>query len=77
MQSYNYDDRDLGTSGPRALQADADGIGPDGDPKGVSAYWTGPPHFFRAERVLVLYVGSDPVLLRLLSDLLDPQFAAR
>jgi predicted small lipoprotein YifL len=75
IQSYNYDDRDLGTSGLAAAQADADRLKPDGQPKTMSIAWTGPPHFFHKERVLVLYVGDDPALLGTLSNLLGPQIA--
>lgn len=77
VQSFNYDDRDLGTDGLAAAQADADQIQPDGQPKTARVTWSGPPHFFRKERLIVLYVGSDPRLLQTLIDLLGPQFAGR
>ena len=76
VQSYNYDDRDLGTDGLAAAQADAAQIQPDG-PKTVSVAWSGPPHFFHKERVIVIYVGSDAPILRELSKLLGPQFAGQ
>jgi hypothetical protein len=37
--------------------------------------WIEPPHFFRKERVLVLYIGSDATVLKALHDVLGPQFA--
>jgi hypothetical protein len=77
LQSYNYDERDIGTDGLAAARADADQIQPDGQPRGARVTWTGPPHFFRSERVLVLYVGDDPAVLRLLTTLLGPQFAGQ
>jgi hypothetical protein len=36
--------------------------------------WT-QPHFYRSGRLLVLYLGDDPVILETLSLLLGPQFA--
>jgi hypothetical protein len=77
VQSFNYDDRDLGADGLAAAQADADQIQPDGQPKTARVTWSGPPHFFRKDRVIVLYIGSDAQLLRALTDLLGAQFAGQ
>jgi hypothetical protein len=77
MQSYNYDDTDLGTNGVKAAAEDARQIGPDGNPPTSMITWVAPPHFFHKERVIVLYVGSDPAVLKLLTEALGPQFAGR
>jgi hypothetical protein len=77
VQSYNYDDRDLGTDGFAAARADADRIQPDGQPSTGRVAWTAPPHFFRKERLLVIYVGADPAVVRLLAVMLGPQFAGQ
>jgi hypothetical protein len=77
VQSYNYDDRDLGADGISVAQSDAAQIQPDGQPKTARVSWTGPPHFFLKERVLVLYIGNDQIVLQRLSDLLGPQFAGQ
>jgi len=37
--------------------------------------WTAPPHFFRGNRLIVLYVGTDEAVLGPLQRLLGPQFA--
>lgn len=60
LQSYNYDDTDLGTNG---------------QPRTMSVLWEGEPHFYRKERVLVLYVGDEKAVLELLTELLGPPFA--
>lgn len=39
--------------------------------------WAAPPHFFRKERAFVLFLGDDPAMLDLLTQLLGPQFAGR
>jgi len=70
MQSYDYNDTE-------AAAADAAQIGPDGNPRTAMITWVAPPHFFLKERAFVLYVGSDPAVLRLLNDMLGPQFAGR
>ncbi len=44
-------------------------------PKDSKALWVGPPHWFRKERLIVLYVGDDKAVLELLRELMDPQFA--
>jgi hypothetical protein len=75
IESYNYDSTDLGADGAQIAKDDASGIAADGTPKKGTAQWTGPVHFYRADRVIVLYVGSDPATTKLLTELLGPQFA--
>jgi len=76
LQSFWYHTDDLGMDGLRAAEEDARGIPPDGQPA-VALTWEAPPHFFRKERALVFYLGNDPALLALLTELLGPQFAGR
>lgn len=75
VESYNYDSTDLGTDGARAAKDDAARIARDGSPRTATPQPAGPVHFFLADRVLVVYVGSDPATTKLLTDLLGPQFA--
>ena len=77
IQSFNYDDTDLGTDGVKAAEADAAAIGPDGNPATMMISWVEPPHFFRKDRVIVLYLGEDAAVLKTLTDALGPQFAGR
>lgn len=70
LQSYDYED-------PDAARADADRIGPDGNPKATQVEWIAPPHFYLQGRVLVLYLGSDPKVIQLLNGLLGSQIAGR
>jgi hypothetical protein len=37
--------------------------------------WAAPPHFFRGNRLIVLYVGTDTGVITPLQRLLGPQFA--
>lgn len=66
-----------------AAEAAAAGISADGgtvrSASGSIAQvdWVAPPHFFRAGRAVVLYVGTDGTLLNLLEQVLGPQFAGR
>ncbi len=39
--------------------------------------WMAPPHFYKAGRLIVLYVGSDTSTTRVLERALGPQFAGR
>jgi hypothetical protein len=41
------------------------------------AMWIAPPHFFRSDRLIVLYVGTASSVLDVLSDVLGPQFAGK
>jgi uncharacterized protein (DUF305 family) len=56
-------------------EADAAAIGPDGQPRTALVEWIAPPHFYRADGLIVLYVGDDHSILELLSELLGPPFA--
>lgn len=61
-----------------AAQADAEAaqVSPDGSSIGTTmATWIGPPHFYRSERLIVLYVGEDQSVIELLETVLGPQFA--
>jgi hypothetical protein len=75
IQSYDYNDTDLGMNGSEAAAADASQIGPDGNPATSMITWVEPPHFFRKERAFVLYLGSDQAMLDILTELMGPQFS--
>jgi hypothetical protein len=58
--------------------ADAARISKDGGSIATTLiHWISTPHFFRGNRIIVLYVGTDAELLRALQGLLGPQFAGR
>jgi len=62
----------------QALEAEAAQVAPDGGSIGTSMVtWVDTPHFYRAGRIIVLYVGSDTSTLELLNGILGPQFAGR
>jgi len=61
-----------------SMEADAAQVAPDGGSVGTSMVtWMAAPHFYKAGRILVLYVGDDQAILDLLEDTLSPQFAGR
>lgn len=70
LQSFAYESAE-------AAKADAQAIKPDGSVEGTKITWIASPHFFLRERVLVIYVGANPHMMRLLSGLLGPPFAGR
>lgn len=70
VQSYNY-------KTVAAARADAEQLGPDGNPSTTMITWIGPAHFYRKERVIALYVGDDGAVTSVLTSLLGPQFAGR
>ena len=41
----------------------------------VNISWAATPHFYRAARIIVLYIGDTPEIIDKLEDLLGPQFA--
>jgi hypothetical protein len=69
---------------PALAEVDASGISPDGStfhtgigPFGSAAVvdYIAPPHFYKAGRVIALYVGRDADTLRLLRQVFGPPFA--
>lgn len=73
IQSYWYNDTELGNDSLAAAQADAAQIQQG---RGIkTAEWVAPPHFFRQERAFVIYVGTDAAVLAVLTELMGPQFA--
>jgi hypothetical protein len=60
------------------MENEASQVAPDGGSIGTTMVtWVDPPHFYKAGRIIVLYVGSDEVVLELLEKILGPQFAGR
>ena len=39
--------------------------------------WIGPPHFFKSDKLIVLYVGEKASMLRALEDALGPRLAGK
>lgn len=65
---------------PHAKAADAQAatVSRDGSQVGTSKpFWIGPPHFFKKANLLVLYLGEDERVLKLLQTVLGQQFAGR
>jgi hypothetical protein len=63
---------------PEATDSAATQVAPDGSTVGTTTpTWTSDPHFFKAGRLLVVYVGTDQKILDILSGAFGPQFAGR
>lgn len=84
VTSFWYDDTDLGTDARLVVEADTKRFSPDGAirpdpavPGDIAVAYRGTPHLFRRERVIAIYAGDDAALVRLLTELLGPQFAGR
>jgi hypothetical protein len=61
-----------------AMENEASQVAPDGGSVGTSMMmWMAPPHFYKAGRILVLYIGTDTTVLDLLDNVLGAQFAGR
>jgi hypothetical protein len=77
VDSYNYDQTELGKDADQAAKEDAARIAPGGTPATQPVTGSGAAYLFRSDRVLVVYEGSDPRVVQLLSDALGPPFAVR
>ena len=61
-----------------AAEAEAEPISRDGMAVGTrKIFWVGTPHFFKKEKLLVLYVGDNPKVLKTLEAVLGSQFAGQ
>jgi len=61
-----------------AMENEASQVAPDGGSIGTSMVtWVDTPHFYKAGRIIVLYIGSDEAVLGLLEKVIGPQFAGR
>ncbi|SRR6266498_60210 len=61
-----------------AMEKEASQVAPDGGSIGTSMVdWIDTPHFYKAGRIIALYVGSDQTVLDLLNKALGTQFAGR
>lgn len=59
-------------------RAEAARVSPDGSAIGTARpFWAAPPHFYRRDRVIVLYVGEAAAVRAPLEAVLGPQFAGR
>ena len=71
VQAFEYETAE-------AMEADAAQVADDGGSIGANMVsWMATPHFYKAGRILVLYVGDDQAILDLLEGVLGPQFAGR
>ena len=69
IQVFEYSDE-------AAADVEASLVSPDGSSIGTSiASWIAPPHFHKAGKIIVLYVGENRELISLLETVLGPQFA--
>jgi hypothetical protein len=61
-----------------SMENEASQVASDGGSIGTSMVnWMDTPHFYKAGRVIVLYVGSDNTILNLLESVISPQFAGQ
>jgi len=59
-------------------EAEAALVSPDGSSVGTSMpFWMAPPHFYKAGRIIVLYVGDNPAVTKALEAVLGRQFAGQ
>ena len=69
VQDFEYESEE-------AMESEASQVAPDGSSIGTSMVsWMDTPHFYKAGRIIVRYVGSDTAILDLLEQVLGPPFA--
>ena len=63
-------------SNPATTESQAKRVSPDGKTIGNSKpSWMSTPHFFKSQKLIVIYIGDDKTILRILQDALGEQFA--
>jgi hypothetical protein len=69
VQLYEYESKEQ-------LEEEAATVSPDGAKIGSTVMkWEVPPHFYKTEKVIVLYEGNDSTMKQKLSDAVGTQFA--
>ena len=68
IQAYEYADAAAATKDTARIQ-------PDGTIPGTDVMWVAQPHFYRAGRLVIIYVGTDPAILSALKAALGAPFA--
>lgn len=69
VQAYQY-------PGAASLEAEVGSISRDGTSVGNrKIHWIGTPHFYKKDKLLVLYLGDSDAVLKTLEALLGRQFA--
>ena len=78
IKVYGEDVQVFQYANPAAAEAEATPISRDGMSVGTrKIFWVGKPHFFKMEKLLVLYVGDNPKVQKMLEALLGKQFAGQ
>ena len=63
---------------PEAMENEASQVAPDGGSVGTSMMmWMDTPHFYKAGRIIAIYIGSDQTILGVLETAMGKQFAGR
>jgi plastocyanin len=71
VQVFEYSDQST-------AEAEAALVSPDGSSIGTSLpFWVAPPHFYKAGRIIVLYVGENVAVMDVLESVIGAQFAGR
>ncbi|HEU0291310.1 MAG TPA: hypothetical protein VFR47_01145 [Anaerolineales bacterium] len=71
IQVFEYESAEV-------MESEAALVAPDGGSIGTSMVtWMDAPHFYKAGRMIVLYVGGDSAILDLLENVIGPQFAGQ
>ncbi|HKZ85309.1 MAG TPA: hypothetical protein VJ793_16865 [Anaerolineae bacterium] len=71
VQIFEYENEEM-------TEADAAKISPDGSSIGTSMVtWVSTPHFYKAGKLIVLYVGDDAGVIAALDAALGAEFAGR
>jgi len=53
-------------------------VSPDGSSIGTSLpFWIAPPHFYKAGRIIVLYIGENNEVIKILENVIGVQFAGK
>jgi len=71
IQVFEYKDA-------QTMENEASQVAPDGGSVGTSMMmWVDEPHFYKAGRIIVLYIGSTPTILDLLDRVMGSQIAGQ
>jgi hypothetical protein len=71
VQLFEYDNKSKAEEEAALVSSDGSSIGTS------MPFWAAPPHFYKAGRIIVLYVGDNEAVIEALDKVLGPQFAGK
>ena len=75
VETFEFASAEEADAAAQTVSAGGFSIGPNKDGMVVMVEWVAPPHFYKAGKLIVIYVGGDSDVINALQEAMGPQFA--